>query len=207
MAPEGQCYRMASDMEVCVKQRCGIHWDSLIFAECWWRPNCWCERSEVAGGAFQQWRHWQWVTVCWCRFLWMQHATCSLLVKTHSSWWWLCWKIVFCSWEFALSNTITVLLYLLYFHGKKKNGKHFFWSNLPILKCALHLRGFHLWTWKAALQWSEKCFETSTLWSNRIMLNHGCNTKQDKNTLNLANFWSSYSFQTIPAGFTAPELL
>jgi len=24
MAPEGQCYRMASDMEVCVKQRYGI---------------------------------------------------------------------------------------------------------------------------------------------------------------------------------------
>ena len=31
--------------------------------------------------------------------------------------------------------------------------------------------------------------------------------KQITIPLNLANFWSSYSFQTIPAGFTAPELL
>lgn len=31
--------------------------------------------------------------------------------------------------------------------------------------------------------------------------------KQIRIPLNLANFWSSYSFQTIPAGFTAPELL
>ena len=35
-----------------------------------------------------------------CRFLQVWHAgSCSSLVKMHSLWWWLCWKIAFCSWE------------------------------------------------------------------------------------------------------------
>ena len=33
----------------------------------------------------------------------------SSLVKMHSWWWWLCWKIAFCSWEFALSNGVIEL--------------------------------------------------------------------------------------------------
>jgi len=36
-------------------------------------------------------------------------SSCSLLVKIHSYWWWLCWKRVWCSWECALSNSMTVL--------------------------------------------------------------------------------------------------
>ena len=54
----------------------------------------------------------------WCRFLRMQHAgSCSLLVKMHSCWWWLCWKIMFYCWEFALSNSVIVLCCT--FHGNK----------------------------------------------------------------------------------------
>lgn len=32
-----------------------------------------------------------------------------ITVKMHISWWWLCWKIVFCSRESALSNSVIVL--------------------------------------------------------------------------------------------------
>ena len=49
-----------------------------------------------------------WVTSTDCS--WAQHAgSCSSLPKMHSYWWWLCWKRVFRSWEFALSNGVIVL--------------------------------------------------------------------------------------------------
>ena len=70
MAAEGQCDRMASDMEVWMKQRCAtqflhtgkyyIPWYSVMLAECFWRPNSGYEFSEEVGGAFQQW--WKWIT-------------------------------------------------------------------------------------------------------------------------------------------------
>ena len=57
MAAEGQSDRMASDMEVQMKQRGGIeippcrkngtHGHSLMFAECWWRPTSRCEQWVV----------------------------------------------------------------------------------------------------------------------------------------------------------------
>jgi len=50
----------------------------------------------------------------------------------HSSWWWVWWKIVFCSWEFAVSNTITVL-FVSAVVSMKVNKKHYSWSNLPII--------------------------------------------------------------------------
>ena len=65
VAAEGQFDRMASDMEVCMKQRCGIpscgkidtHWHSSMLAEHLWRPNNGYEHSEAVGGTFQQWCH------------------------------------------------------------------------------------------------------------------------------------------------------
>ena len=46
----------------------------------------------------------------WCRLLRAQHAgSCSSLVKINSYRWWLCWKIVFCSWGFAQSSSVIVL--------------------------------------------------------------------------------------------------
>jgi len=41
------------------RKKC-IQWQSLMVAECLWRPNSGCEHSEVMGSTFQQW--WQWVT-------------------------------------------------------------------------------------------------------------------------------------------------
>jgi len=44
-----------------------------------------------------------------CRFLQVCHAGFgSVLAKMHSSQWWLCWKIVFFRWEFALPCSVIV---------------------------------------------------------------------------------------------------
>ena len=92
----------------------------------------------------KQWRWAQWGTgwcisvvatviehsICWCRFWWVWHAgSCSWLMKTHSSWWWLCWKIVFYSWEFSLSNSVIVLFDVV---SMEIIGRHYFQSNLWI---------------------------------------------------------------------------
>ena len=62
----------------------------------------------------KQWMWAQWgsrwcisaLAVChlhWCRYLQALHvSSCSSLVKMHSQWWWLCWKIVFL-WSLNLS--------------------------------------------------------------------------------------------------------
>ena len=57
MAAVGQSDRMASDMEVQMKQRCVIEFiymgkkncHTLMLAECLWRHNSECEHSEVVG--------------------------------------------------------------------------------------------------------------------------------------------------------------
>jgi len=36
-------------------------------------------------------------------------AACRLLFIAGNYWWWLCWKIAFCSWEFTLSNSLIML--------------------------------------------------------------------------------------------------
>ena len=68
-AAEGQSDRMASDMEVHMKQKCVtefLHMEKMAYlstlAKCLWRPNCGCERSEAVGGAFQQWWQQDWDT-------------------------------------------------------------------------------------------------------------------------------------------------
>ena len=62
---KGQSDKMASDMELHMKQRCvteflravnsSMHQHSLTLAERFWRPNSVYEHGEVVGGAFQQW--------------------------------------------------------------------------------------------------------------------------------------------------------
>jgi len=67
LAAEGQCDNTVPDMEVCMKQSSvtdflhwgnnapiDIHWCLLSI----WRPTSGGEHSEVVGGAFQQWCHW-----------------------------------------------------------------------------------------------------------------------------------------------------
>ena len=57
----------------------------------------------------------EWVSLHQCRYLRVQHTgSCSLLVRMRSWWWWLCWKIVFCTWEFALSYCALCLFSFLW---------------------------------------------------------------------------------------------
>ena len=68
--------------------------------------------------------------LCWCSFFWVWHAgSCSLLVKMHSKWWWLCLKIVFCNWEFALSKSV-IVLFVSAVVFLEINKRHNFQSNL-----------------------------------------------------------------------------
>ena len=76
MAAEGQCDTVASDMEVCMKQRYGTECPNegkmapadihLMLAECLRRLSSGCEHSEAVGDAFQQWQ--QWVTIAGADF-------------------------------------------------------------------------------------------------------------------------------------------
>ena len=67
----------------------------------------------------------------WCRFLWAWHVgSCSSLVNMQSRWWSLCWKIMFWRWEFALSNSVTVLFVVF---SMEIMRKHYFWSKPRIV--------------------------------------------------------------------------
>ena len=64
------------------------------------------------------------------RVLQVQHADShSSLAKMHSWWWWLCWEIVFCSWEFVLSNCVAVF-FVPVVVLMEINKRHYFQSNL-----------------------------------------------------------------------------
>jgi len=96
---------------------------------------------------FMETKHWMWaqwgsgwcvsavVTVGhlhWYRLSWARHAgSCSLLVKIHSYWWWLCWKMVFCTREFALPDSV-IALFVSVVVSLEINRRHFFWSYLHI---------------------------------------------------------------------------
>ena len=86
-----------------------------------------CEHSEAVGGAFQQRWQWQWITSSAADL-----EECSMQALVHH--WWKCianggdcWKIVFCSWEFALSNSVVVLFVSVVF-SMEINKRHYFWS-------------------------------------------------------------------------------
>ena len=56
-------------------------------------------------------------------------------------WWWLCWKMVFCGWEHALSSSVIVLfLICCSFHGKKEEALLLEWRTHFVcsLKAILH---------------------------------------------------------------------
>jgi len=113
-----------------------IRWCSLTLAEHWWRPNSGCEHSEMMGGEFQQWWPWQWVIYVSAVFLNIQHSgSCSSLAKMPSYWWWLCWKIVFCSWGFTPSNSVIKLSVLV---SMEINSKHYVQSDLRMLRLYSH---------------------------------------------------------------------
>ena len=66
--------------------------------------------------------------LCWYKLLWAWHAgSYSSLVKMHSLWWWQCQKIVFCSWEFALTNSVVIFLVVV---SMETNRRYYFQSHL-----------------------------------------------------------------------------
>ena len=110
---------IVSDMEVHAKHRCVIE---LLHAEKRKATptdihqhllNIYGDQT-VDASTVRQWVHFSaMVTVghlYWYRFLIRLHAgSCSWLVKLHSKWWWLRWKTVFCTGEFALSESVIVI--------------------------------------------------------------------------------------------------
>ena len=73
--------------------------------------------------------------LCWCRFSHARHAgSCSSLAKVHHQWWLPCWKIVFCCWECAPSNTATVL-FVSVVVSMEMNKRHYFQGDLCMCVC------------------------------------------------------------------------
>ena len=136
-AGEQQSDKAVSNIEVQTKQRCvalisymGKKWHPLICINtCWMYVNTvrlWVVHLSCGNSDMKE-------TPCSPqpgRRLQVWHAgSCSWLMKTHSSWWWLCWKIVFYSWEFSLSNSVIVLFDVV---SMEIIGRHYFQSNLWI---------------------------------------------------------------------------
>jgi len=103
-----------------------------MLAECFWRPTSGCVHSEVVGGVVSAVAT---VTVGHfhrCRFWQVWHTgSCSSLAKTHSWWWRLRCKIVFCSWNFVLSNS-AIVLFVSVAVSMEINRRHYFWSVLCV---------------------------------------------------------------------------
>ena len=144
-ASDGLFYTMASDMEVCLKQKCVInfqpaeknctYWYSLMLAEWMLVEMSVSEQREAVSGAFQQWQQqcerqaMFWMT--------MQVFLCGMKLLVHHWWKWIAnsgdcvEKIVFCSWKFALLNSVIVLFMSVVF-SMDINMRHYLRSNLCI---------------------------------------------------------------------------
>ena len=140
MAAEGQSDTMASDMEVCMKQRCVIEFlhkekiasvDIYQHFECFWRPTSGCEHSETVDDVFQQRWQWQWVISTGrdiyehgMYLLFIAGKNAQLMVVTVL-------KKNVCSWEFVLQNSVTVLFVSVVVSMEIKQT-HYFQSGLHI---------------------------------------------------------------------------
>lgn len=116
---------------------------------CWclvnvlWRPKSGCEHSEAVGGVSAATA----VTSTGARFY--KHNTQGLI-----HWWWMCInstgsdcveKIVFCSWEFALSSSVVVHVVSAVV-SMEINRRHYFQSNIHIFKN--HCRVLPAWLFR-----------------------------------------------------------
>ena len=109
--------------------------------KCPWHSPTLVEHLWTWNGMWEQWCSGWYVSAMvtvtvghhlWCRFVQVRRTgSCSLLVKMHSQWWWLYWKIVFCSWNFSLSNSI-IVLFVADVVSMKINRRHYFWSNIHL---------------------------------------------------------------------------
>jgi len=106
-----------------------IFWMFMETRNSWCKAKLWvehfsCGNSDVKDKSCSRWP---------CGFLWEQYTgSCSLLSKMQSSWWWLCCKIAFFSWEFALSNSV-IVLFIPVVVSLEMNRRHYFWIN--VLNC------------------------------------------------------------------------
>jgi len=107
-------------------------WHPLTFTgTCWqFMKNKQWTSAQWGGGAFQQWQQWQWATSTGADFY-----THGMQALVHC--WWKCIanggdyteKQLFCSWGFALSNTI-VVLFVSITVVMEINRRHYFLSDL-----------------------------------------------------------------------------
>ena len=137
-AAEGQSGTIVSDKAVRNKQRCGTE----LFAAEKMHPltftnACWVFMETKPWMGIQWGAGWCISAMLaiivdhlhWFKFLQAHHAgSCSPVAKMYSQWWWLCWKTMFCSWEFTLSNSITVFFASVAI-STEINKRHYFWSN------------------------------------------------------------------------------
>jgi len=117
----------------------GTHWHSLMLSEHFWRPSSKCEQSEVVRNAFQHAD--SAVTVPWKtspvpvgHTKLSYHRMRSILITSSMrirQWFWLCWKILFCSWEFAIPNSV-IVLFVSIVVSIAINRRQYFPSNLHI---------------------------------------------------------------------------
>ena len=136
MAAEGQSDRMVSDMEMRMKQRCVIeflHVEKMVPTDIHWYLLNVCGDPTVDISTVRSWvvsqQRWQGGHLCWFRGL--QSMACRLLfiAGKDEQLMVLCWKTVFCSWEFALSNSVTVLFVSIAV-SMEMNRMHYIQGNL-----------------------------------------------------------------------------
>ena len=123
----------------------GTNWYSSVLAEHWWRPNSGWKESDAVGGMFCFSSNTvtgalkQWVTST----VQAQYAgSCSSLMKSRASG---CNNVEkdFCSWEFALSNSV-IVFFVSVVVTKEINRRHY--SSVSGNKCRPHLSdGFQSW--------------------------------------------------------------
>ena len=101
----------------------GTHWHCRALMETrQWMWAQWIDGWCISAVATRTMGH-----LHWCRFF----TSGTVLVKLHSLWWWLCWEIEFCSWEFVLSNSV-LLFFVSVIVSMEINRRRYFQRGLHI---------------------------------------------------------------------------
>ena len=119
------------------------HWHSSLLTEQLWRSVSGCEHSKnwvvyfsTSNSGSPQLG--QGLTAS------RKAGSCSLLAKKcrTNKHCWLCWKIVFFSWEFSLSNSV-IVLFVAIVGSMEINKRHYFWSKLyPLRVIKKHMKTY-----------------------------------------------------------------
>ena len=132
MTAEGQSDRMVSDMEVSMKQRCRtefLYVEKMALDDIHWHLlNVYGDQIGDASTARQEMVHFSGGSSGSLPLVQIfTSIACRLWCKCIANGGGLCWKIWFCSWEFALSNSV-ILLYVSVVVPMEINRKNYFWS-------------------------------------------------------------------------------